>query len=190
MAATRPSPDPEQVVIDDVDALKALADPRRMSLLLAAADEAMTVKELAGLLDVPPTRLYYHVKMLVSHGLMRVAKRRMVSGIEERSYQATAKSWTLSAPLLSSALVRTGVIKALLDMTAAELGLALGRDEVLIGEPNSSVPVLVFTKWMLDPDAAAEVQRRLESMMEEFGSLRARDGESEYHALLTVYRHS
>ncbi len=190
-ASSAASPRPaqsDQVVIDDVSALKAMADPKRMTLLLAMADDPMTVKELAALLDVPPTRLYYHVKMLESHGLIRVAKRRMVSGIEERSYQATAKSWTVSAPLLSSAVVRSGVIKALLDMTGAELELALAKAEIPLGEPDSSVPVLVFTKWMLDREQAAEVQRRMEAMMLEFAEQNTSDDASEYHAFLTVYQ--
>jgi hypothetical protein len=128
--------------------------------------------------------------MLESHGLLRVARRRMVSGIEERSYQAMAKSWTLSQPLLSSVLARTGVIKALMDMTAAELSLALGRMEVPIGEPGTSVPVLVFTKWMLDPQQALEMQSRMEAMMVEYGGFTPDDNQSEYHAMLTVYRRS
>src|SRR4051812_28910034 len=91
----------DQFVIETIDGLKAIAEPLRLRVLMAAAESTCTVKELAARLDVPQTRLYYHVGILEKSGLLRVASRRMVSGIEERRYEATAKNWTIAPELAS-----------------------------------------------------------------------------------------
>jgi DNA-binding transcriptional ArsR family regulator len=178
----------EQKVIDDVGALKALADTRRLTMLLAMTDRPRTVKEIAASMDVPVTRLYYHVRLLEQHGLLRVASTRMVSGIEERRYQATAKSWTIAAPLLSSALARTGVLKALFDLVASELAMVLeGADEPL-GDPESDVQALVYTQFVLDRDQVADVRKRLEDLMLEYGAEPQADDDRSYGALFALYR--
>src|SRR5260370_41285038 len=89
-------PADDRFVVSDLPTLKALAEPLRMRLLLDLDERPKTVKELAASLDVPQTRLYYHVRILESCGLLRVAGRRIVSGIEERHYASTAKNWTIA----------------------------------------------------------------------------------------------
>src|SRR5436190_15869195 len=90
--------------LNTVERLKAVADPIRIRLILELLDGKRTVKELAEALGVPPTRLYYHVKILERHGLIEVANRRMVSGIEERTYRAASKDWTVTPDITISAL--------------------------------------------------------------------------------------
>src|SRR4051812_39819474 len=119
-ASPRPIDGIDPFVIADVEALKAIADPLRLRILLTAAEESRTAKELAGQLEVPQTRLYYHLGLLEKAGLLRVASTRIVSGIEERRYEATAKNWTI-APELASEISKTGVLKAGFDMVRAEL---------------------------------------------------------------------
>src|SRR5438128_3188419 len=111
-SASRPRHDPEAFVISDVEGLKAIAEPLRFQLLMAIAEsDSTTVKELAARLDVPQTRLYYHVGILERSGLIRVASKRLVSGIEERRYEATAKNWSVD-PALASQIGSSGVLKA------------------------------------------------------------------------------
>lgn len=184
----RAIPVSEQVVIDDVGALKALADTQRLTMLLAMTDQPRTVKEVAAIMGAPPTRLYYHVRMLTKHGLLRVASTRMVSGIEEKSYQASAKSWTIAAPLLSSALVRSGVLKALLELVATELSMTLEGASVPLGDPESEVQALVYTQFILDRDQVADVRHRLEALMLEYGAERTSPDEVEYSAFFALYR--
>jgi DNA-binding transcriptional ArsR family regulator len=80
--------------IDNVDALKALADPTRLAILQALMKSrhdlpVMSVKELAAELGEPQTKLYRHVRQLEAAGLIKVASSRMVSGILEQRYQAS-----------------------------------------------------------------------------------------------------
>ena len=66
----------ESSEIPDVQAislttLKLMADPLRAKLLGLFAVPA-TIQELAAQLNVPVTRLYYHVHLLEEHGLIQV----------------------------------------------------------------------------------------------------------------------
>ncbi len=180
----------DQFLIKDVETLKAVADPLRVRLFMEMRDGPHTVKEVAASLAVPPTRLYYHVKILEKHGLLRVVGTRMVSGIEERSYQATAHGWTIDPSLLlAGVLVESGVVKAMLDVVAAELAIALRATEGKpIGDPSSAVPVLTFTGWHLSPDEVLDVQRRFIELMEAFSANKPGEGKQEYHGLLALYR--
>jgi DNA-binding transcriptional ArsR family regulator len=179
---------PDALVIKDVSTMKALADPARLQILLELSARPKTVKEVAGALDVPATRLYYHFKMLERARLIRVASKRMVSGIEERTYQATATSWT-PAPDASSELVGSGLIDALVKLMQAELELAIGADPTAsLGEADSPVPVLSLTRLALNDDDVAGVQRRIEGIMEEFGTPGpAPKGKRLYGAMFAAY---
>ena len=179
----------EQFVLDSVAQLKAIADPQRLQILLTLADAPMTVKQVAAALGAAPTRLYYHFKILERNGLIRVTERRMVSGIEERTYRAVATSWTV-APAATGSLVKSGVLAALLGVVRAELGLALDAEpSIPLGDPGSPVPAVSFTRLAIPDDRMADAQQRLISLMEDFGERREDPPEvPRYHGFLAVYR--
>lgn len=71
--------------------LKLLAEPTREFIFNALVTEARTATELAQLLECPTTRLYHHLKLMEKHELIVVVAERLVSGILERRYRATAR---------------------------------------------------------------------------------------------------
>jgi DNA-binding transcriptional ArsR family regulator len=181
------SGEPEQLVIKDVRALKALADPLRLQILIELAAGERTVKEVAAELEVPPTRLYYHFKILQRAGLIRVAGRRLVSGIEERRYRGTADSWTID-PEATPAAVESGIVGALLSMVRAELELALLAKPIPIGAPGSPVPFLSLTRLVMSPREVELLQRRMGDVVERFGQEPGIPrGKREYHAIFAAY---
>src|SRR5690606_40765807 len=62
--------------IEDVLVLDKINHPLRLRMLYQLGDEARTVKVLAERLDVPVTRLYYHLDQLQSVGLIEVVDTR------------------------------------------------------------------------------------------------------------------
>jgi len=177
-------------VVKDAETLKAFADPTRIQILMLLGDGPKTVKDVAAMVGLLPTRLYYHFKILERADLIKVTRRRMVSGIEERTYAATATSWTPS-PEVTTSLVPSGVIDALLEVVRAELELALRvQADVPLGEPGSPVPVFSLTRLALSDDDAAEVQRRLEAIILEFGDTGGKKpkGKRYYNVLLAGYQ--
>lgn len=76
--------------LSDPDALKLLADPFRSRILDLLRAQVQTAKELAQTLNLSPKKLYYHLKLMEEKGLIRIVSTRVVSGIIEKSYRATA----------------------------------------------------------------------------------------------------
>lgn len=90
-------------VIDTPETLRIITDPLRLRMLELLRQQPRTVTELAGLLDVPRTKLYYHIGLLEEHDLVAVASTRVVSGITERHYRATAYRLSIDKSLLGAA---------------------------------------------------------------------------------------
>jgi DNA-binding transcriptional ArsR family regulator len=90
------------IEISDVATLRAVADPLRMRLLGVLESGDRTVKELAAALDLRPNRLYYHVRLLEEHGLIRVASTRTVSGNIERRYELAARRISVAKDLATA----------------------------------------------------------------------------------------
>ena len=90
-----------QLTITSLETLKVFADPLRQQIIEALLDGAKTVKQVASELDLAPTKLYYHVNLLEEHQLIRVVDTRIVSGIIEKHYQASARSFAIEHSLLT-----------------------------------------------------------------------------------------
>jgi DNA-binding transcriptional ArsR family regulator len=170
-------------VIEDVATLKALAEPLRLRLMNLLATHPRTVKELATIVGVPQTRLYYHVKILERHGLIGVTSRRMVSGIEERTYRSTASSTTVS-PHLANEIAGSGVLKAFFDMIRAGIEVALEEGGDVIGEATGAVPFLSLTAIALTPDEVLEVQQRVADIMNDYRWDRPRQPDTREYDML------
>ncbi len=98
---------PEHLSIVDLGILKVLSEPVRLEIMKHIREankrgERCTVKQVAKRMGVPPSRLYYHVKLLEEHDLLVVGDTRMVSGIMEKHYQVAALDITLSPTALST----------------------------------------------------------------------------------------
>jgi len=186
---TKAQPEPETLVVSDAPTLKALADPTRLQILMALGEGPKTVKDVAASLGLGATRLYYHFKILEKAALIRVARKRMVSGIEERTYAATAQSWT-PAPEATSTLIQSGLIDALLEVVRAELELALGaQGREPLGEAGSPVPIFSLTRLALSDADVVEVSNRIMKIQEDFIDLGPKPtGKRHYNVLFAGYQ--
>ncbi|MCB9438360.1 MAG: helix-turn-helix transcriptional regulator [Anaerolineales bacterium] len=90
----------EYFEIDSLETLKVITDEKRLQILDILAHKPATAKILATAMSVPPTKLYYHIKLLEEHGLIRVVDTQLVSGIVEKTYRARARQLGISESLL------------------------------------------------------------------------------------------
>lgn len=163
VAGTDPEPAAE-LATRDPDLLVAIAQPLRMRLLIEVMRRPMTAAQLAEALQVPLTRLYYHLNLLEGHGAIKVVATRPVRGIEEKRYRATAYSFQLDRDLLTpgnEAFAK--VTKALFDSARAEFQVAgeqAGQDDDRM--------VLVRTVLEFAPDRRKEFTERLRALVEEY----------------------
>ena len=92
----------DRITIDNLQTLKVYFDPLRTRIMQEIAHEPRTVHQIAELLGVPFTRLYYHIKMMEKHNLIRVVDVVQLAGaIEEKYYMVTARQYTIDRKLLS-----------------------------------------------------------------------------------------
>ncbi|MCP4420888.1 MAG: helix-turn-helix transcriptional regulator, partial [Chloroflexi bacterium] len=63
----------EEYIIRDLETLKAISHPLRIQLL-KLIKQPKTVKEIASSLEMPPTKLYYHINLLEKNGIIRVVE--------------------------------------------------------------------------------------------------------------------
>jgi len=84
-------------IVHNVETLKALADPARLAileLLMGDYTRTWTAKELAGAIEMPPKKIYYHLGLLEQQGLLEVRTTQIVNGIIEKHYGAGQESIT------------------------------------------------------------------------------------------------
>jgi DNA-binding transcriptional ArsR family regulator len=160
------------MVIDDVEALKVISDPLRIRILEhASADtsKAFTAKELAAALGSSQTKLYHHLKLLEEHGFLRVSGTRMVSGIQERRYVATAHTYRVDRSLIAGAggeAAISHVVDLLFDRTRAEITAAVhaGLVDMEADDPERRRMVLSMTQARLSSASARKVMRQIERL--------------------------
>lgn len=87
--------------IEDIEVFQLLNSRFRHQILRELVTP-QPVKTLATRLDVPVTRLYYHVNLLLEAGLVRVVEERKAGAILEKVFQTTAMSFQPAARLLQS----------------------------------------------------------------------------------------
>src|SRR5688572_24810596 len=90
----------ESYLVTDLETLKVLADPLRLRIR-ELMGKPTTVKQVAAKLDLPATKLYYHINLLEKHGLIVLVDTRVVSGIIEKHYQVSAQNVRVAKHLLS-----------------------------------------------------------------------------------------
>ena len=93
------------ITISDLETLKVISDPLRLKIFrkigsFNLSGELCTVKQVSDEIGLPAARLYYHFKLLESHGLLEVAETHVVSGIVEKRYRVPAIRISIADELL------------------------------------------------------------------------------------------
>jgi DNA-binding transcriptional ArsR family regulator len=168
------------MVISDLATLRVLSDPLRLQLLEAFGrlqGVPRTVKEVARELGETPTKLYYHVNLLEEQGILKVAESRLVSGIVEKRYVPSARSYRLDPELLRSAGgpaatgAATEAVAATVDgvfsATSRDIKRAFAAGSVMVGDdaPPDRRGVLSLTFLRLTPAHAAELGQRIRDLL-------------------------
>lgn len=181
-----------EVVIRDVETLRALSDQLRLNLLELLAKAPQTAKELAVMLNLPGNKLYYHLNMLEERGLVRVVRTRVVSGIIEKTYRATAHTAKIDRHLFAP--------KA--ENDAQEVELLMGRmfDAVRndfqasfrIGLLSATPPLPNFNKIgranaRLTHAQFEQIYQQLSALMEAFNTQPPDDSAVQYELFFALF---
>lgn len=165
--------EPAEMLLTDVEQLKAISDPLRLRLLELMAEDQVrtwTAKELAARLATKQTKLYHHINLLEERGFLRVAETRMVSGILEKRYRLTAHSFRVDRSLLTGSggeSAMSGALDAIFEkarteiMAAVRAGLIDLDDE---GDPDRGRMALWSSHARLSPASVRKVMRQIKRL--------------------------
>lgn len=166
----------EEMVIDDVETLKVLADPGRIQIM-RAFDQPRTVKEVADYLDRPATKLYYHVNLLEKHRIIQVVETNVVSGIIEKKYLVSAKRYLPAAELLTATEMDEhleAVLTAVFDTARLDIKASIQAGLMDLqhkeGEPLHN-SLISHGKLHLTESQMADLRDRLEGIFAEYADL-------------------
>lgn len=121
-------PSPNDIrVLDNPETLRIITDPLRLRMLELFRQQPRTVTELASLLNVPRTKLYYHVNLLEEHELIAVDETRVVSGITERRYRVTAYRLSVDKAMFGRATGDEAPLDAFLTVVLDEVVTEIRR---------------------------------------------------------------
>ena len=171
--AERPLPEPaSDMVVTDVEQLKAISDPLRLQLLELIAGEprrGWTAKELAEKLETKQTKLYHHLALLEERGFIRIAATRVVSGIQEKRYQTAARSFRVDRSLLTGAgseVAMSGAVDAIFEKARGEIiaGLHSGSINLDRKDPKRHRLGLWSSHVRLSPANLKRVARLVEKL--------------------------
>ena len=190
-AAYSPEPD---YLIDDLETLKVLSDPRRMAILdeLGRAEAPLTVKQVGEALGQDPAGLYYHVRLLERHGLIVVVDTRLVSGIVEKQYGLRARHFSVAQTLLTAggeSDAQVGVLTTFLDSTRAEIQASLRAGLLRPDEGEARTAILEKASGLrLSVEQARALRQRLADLLAEYDDPAAqmRDPDAQTYALLVA----
>lgn len=169
MADKRPS---SEKWLHDIEAIKVYADQRRLKMIKLLR-QPKTVKDLSQELQIEPSKLYYHINLLLKHELIQEVDFNIQSGIVEKVYQVTADHFKMVNPLINSDVpleAADALFTSMLDESAQRFRHALlseGRD----GESPPRHPFLSRKAVRLNEAQLTAVHQKLVQLIEEMTHL-------------------
>lgn len=180
--------------VTELETLRIMSDGLRARMVDLLRAEPLTARELAAKLDMSPKQLYYHLALLERHGLIRVVRTRVVSGIIEKQYRATAYLFMFDNAVFASeqASGAAGLppgIGMLFDSTRNQLALSYEQGEVGgDGAPDERRLLSAWALLRLAPAQAAELHCRLRALLDEYEALEDEPADGQdYRLFLTLF---
>lgn len=171
--------------IGDVETIKVFADALRLEILRLMR-EPTSAKAIAGELQIPVTKLYYHINLLVKHGLLQVVGQNIESGIVEKIYQVTARQFKVVNPMVAGeampAKAAETLLFSMLTETAHDFQRAFLQRDKGAGTPPRH-PFFSKKEFRLTERQLTELHARLDGLIKEVTAL----GERNTHLAEPLY---
>lgn len=181
----------EELVIRDLEVLKSISDPLRIRIVELLV-EPHTVKEIAPQLKIGKTKLYYHINVLEKHGIIRVVRTRLVSGIPEKSYQITAMRFRPAAELLLGGAegMQQGlaVFDSIFDVTRADWVQSVKAGQLDTAAATKTRKLLIGrTLISLSEEQARDFTNRFDALLDELKAYESSTPGSTPYALTIAF---
>ena len=178
MSTSSDFPEPaNEVVIHDLEALRIYFDPLRTRIIHSLGKEPRTIHEVATILDIPFTRLYYHFQLLEKHGFIRQVDARSYGGaVEEKYYQIAARLFLVDRELMTvgeTDEIDSGlavVLESVLDRTKDDIrrSARAGIIDLARRAPDPDALFIIRGYSYLSPERAAAFYEKLRALVDEY----------------------
>ena len=95
--------------ITDIEKLKVISDPLRISILTTLGTEKKNSKQLAKLLKINRTKIHYHLNILEENNFIEVVDTDTINGIIQKYYLPTAQAFVPSPSIFNDLFNNTSV---------------------------------------------------------------------------------
>ena len=95
--------------ITDIEKLKVISDPLRISILTTLGTEKKNSRQLAKLLKINRTKIHYHLNILEENNFIEVVDTDSINGIIQKYYLPTALAFVPSPSIFNNLFNNTSV---------------------------------------------------------------------------------
>jgi len=95
----------EIMIVEDPHAIKLLCTPKYAEIIRMISGEEFSVSDVARKLGANSGSIYYHMKELEKHGLVRLVREEIAGGVVKKYYRKAAMNFTFNISDPSSAAV-------------------------------------------------------------------------------------
>jgi DNA-binding transcriptional ArsR family regulator len=93
---------PEILVLDKFDDIRLIMNEKHNKILRLVIKNELCISDIARSLDMNPGSVYYYLKELEKHGLVKQVREEIKGGIVKKYYRSAAKRIALELPEFSS----------------------------------------------------------------------------------------
>lgn len=183
---------PDVFVLNDIEQIRAMADPLRQRIVEALIEAPLTTKQVAQQLKEQPTKLYHHVELLEKAGIIKLVETKPKRGTVEKYYRAVAQSFTVDRDLFASRTESDETAKTLLSIVGGmfETTLAEMRESITakLLRPGKKTPSRMTRNLIRTTPANIEkLNQKLAAIIDECDVLDSEDGEVAYGLTVAFY---
>ncbi len=162
--------------LDKLEQLKALSDPLRITILSHLMEDSYTGQQLSEILEIPRSKVHYHLGELERNGIIEVVRREEKSGIMQKFYRSVGKSIVPSDDLMTfvdSGSVRQLGLEVINRLKGKMLRAPLSAFEFRPGSIEDQTSYFTQFDVRMEPEEFAAFLTEFEKLMEK---MKKRDG--------------
>lgn len=149
--------------INDLEQVRLLADPFKLSIVQAFAEGERTTGDVAEALGQPVTKLYRHVDALHEAGLLTITREQKKRGTVERHFEAVGQRFEADHSLFAD--------ESESEEDSIRDVLRAGEDEIVTAirghkDDNEIAPTVVRLRIKATPERLKTLQQQLEDWVE------------------------
>lgn len=155
------------LVLRDLEEIKAISHPYRVEILEAFGEEPYSAKQLSEILGEPHAKINYHIKTLVTAGILELVEEKVKSGIIEKYYLPKAKMIVIDKNILNGT---NESIAQTLNQASISVFEKVSQDFYRAAEANEvkSKHVRLDNEYYLSEEEAKELMDVMHAKLKEY----------------------